>query len=181
MVRDTPEEVAVALLPGAEGRMPEGYVSGKRTGTRRWDFQERPWKLDPFRWHTNRLLCLLEPEKFYSSMLFWRAEDSEFLCYYINFQLPFLRGRRSVDSLDLELDLIISPDLKIEWKDLDDYQTALARGAISTEWEREIEAARDGILSRLENRAYPLDGSWLDWRPDAAWAPPALPENWDQV
>jgi len=180
-VKDTPEEVAVALLPGAEAVMPEGYAEGKLNGKRRWDFKDRPWKLEKYVWHTNRLLCLLEPGNYYSTMLFWRAEDNRFLGYYINFQLPFRRSRSGIDTLDLELDLIINPDFSIEWKDREDYQKGIEHGIISSAWAAEIERATREILGRVEKRAYPFNASWLDWKPESAWAPPRLPDHWEEI
>jgi protein associated with RNAse G/E len=53
-------------------------------------------------------------------------DTSDFLCYYINFQMPFQRNLMiAADTLDLDLDLIIRPDFETEWKDEEDYQKAL--------------------------------------------------------
>lgn len=180
VVKDSPDALVLALLPGAQAVMPEGYVDGKRNGKRRWDFKDKPWKLEQYTWHTNRLLCLLEPEKYYATMYFWHGESNEFLCYYMNFQLPFRRSQNGIDTLDLELDLIIHPDLSFEWKDRDDYQQAIQRGVILEEWARGIDSASQEILRKLEKREYPLDGSWLDWKPERDCTPPKLPADWDR-
>ncbi len=134
-----------------------------------------------YTWQTNRLLLLFEPEKFYSIILFWNHASDDFLCYYVNFQLPFKRNLSAVDTLDLDLDLVIHPDFSHEWKDVDDYLQAVSHGLISPEWSKEIEFAREDVIERLENRVYPFDGSWLDWKPDPSWQPPMLPENWDKI
>jgi uncharacterized protein DUF402 len=181
VVKDTPEELALILLPGTECMAEETYPLGKNNGKRWWDFQENDWTLARYIWRTNRLLLLLEPERCYSTILFWADASDEFLCYYINFQLPFQRRNHSVDTLDLELDLIIKPDFGLEWKDEDDYQKAIEYGLITPEWVRGIEGAKYEILGRLKKREYPFDGAWLKWKPDAAWTPPKLPENWDRV
>jgi protein associated with RNAse G/E len=181
VVRDTPEEVVLALLPGTECMAPEGYSSGKNSFQRRWNFKDKDWRLENYSWHTNRLLLLLEPGKYYSTIYFWNQERDEFLCYYVNFQLPFQRGPCQVDTLDLDLDLIINSDFSYEWKDVDDYQKAIEHEIILPEWIRGIEAAQLEIFERLEKRLYPLDGTWLKWRPDPNWRPPTLPENWDKI
>jgi len=181
VVKDTSEETVVALLPGTECIAPEGYLKGKKYAQRRWDHKNSPWKLEKFRWHTNRLLCLVEPEKFYSTILFWRNESNEFLCYYVNFQVPFQRSHWGIDTLDLDLDLVIHPDFSFEWKDVNEYQKAMECEIISPEWIHGIEAAKPEILERLEKRHYPFDGLWLDWKPDPRWSPPTLPENWDKI
>ena len=181
VVSDSFEELVVALLPGTECVAPEGYIDGKNKSKRRWHFKEKPWNLQKYKWHTNRLLMLLEPEKYYSTMYFWNEKSSEFQCFYINFQLPFRRGARRIDTLDLDLDLIINPDLSHSWKDIDDYQQAIDHQVILPQWIRGIEDATKEVFNRVETRRYPFDGSWLDWKPDLGWSPPPLPENWDKI
>jgi protein associated with RNAse G/E len=181
VVRDTPQEIALTLLPGTECIAPEGYLQGKNSDKRRWNFKDKYWQLEKYSWRTNRLLLLMEPEEYYSTMFFWNRESNEFLCYYINFQLPFQRSHCGVDTLDLDLDLIIHPDFSYEWKDVADYQKAIEHGIILPEWTREIDAAKKEILDRVEKRQYPFDGSWLNWMPGPAWSPPKLPKNWDKI
>ena len=79
------------------------------------------------------------------------------------------------------MDLIVNPDLSMEWKDEGDYQMAIDHGLITLEWMQEIDNAKPEILERIEKRHYPFDGSWLDWKPDPSWEPPKLPENWDKI
>ncbi len=181
LVKDSPEEIALTLLPGTECIAEENYPHGKKNGKRRWYFMNEDWQLAKYTWQANRLLLLFEPEKYYSTILFWNHESNEFLCYYINFQLPFRRNDCAVDTLDLDLDLIIRPDFTYEWKDEDDYQKAIEHGLISAKWIQGIEEAKPEIFNRLEKRQYPFDGSWLDWKPDPSWSPPTLPENWDKI
>ena len=181
IVKDTPEEIVIALLPGAECVAPGGYLNGKDSNKRRWNFKNKDWESQDYLWRTNRLLILLEPEKYYSTMYFWDDDSNEFLCYYINFQLPFQRSHCGIDTLDLDLDLIINPDFSYEWKDEDDYQKAIDNGVITPEWTREIEMAKEEVLDKLEKRQYPYDGSWLNWKIDPSWLPPKLPVNWDKI
>ena len=99
----------------------------------------------------------------------------------MNFQLPFRRSHYGINTLDLDLDLIIHPDLSYEWKDVEDYQKAIKEEVISPECALGIAEAKKGILDKLEKRQYPYDGSWLNWTPDPGWSPPKLPENWDKI
>jgi len=180
-VKDTSEEMVLTLLPGAECIAPEGYLDGKDSNKRRWTFKDKDWETQEYLWRTNRLLLLLEPEKYYSIIHFWDNESNGFLCYYINFQLPFQRSHCGIDTLDLDLDIVINPDLSWRWKDVDDYQKAIDQGIILPEWACEIEKAKEEIFDRLENRKYPYDGSWLNWKPDPSWSSPKLPANWDKI
>ena len=181
MVKDSPEEIVLTLLPGSECCASEDYPKGKQYSKRRWHFKEAEWKLEKYLWRTNRLLLIFEPEKYYSIIYFWNHEIDEFLCYYINFQLPFKRSHCGVDTLDLDLDLIIYPDFNIEWKDVQDFEESIQHEVILPKWVEEVESARREVFDRLEKRKYPFDGSWLNWSPDAAWSPPKLPENWDKI
>jgi protein associated with RNAse G/E len=179
LVKDSLDEVVLTLLPGTECIADENYPKGKKK--RRWHFINEDWRLATYTWQTNRLLLLFEAEKYYSTMLFWNHASNKFLCYYINFQVPFQRNDCAVDTLDLDLDLVIYPDFTYEWKDEDDYQQAIEHNLISAEWMQGIENAKPEIFGKLQKRQYPFDGSWLDWIPDSSWIPPKLPENWDKI
>ena len=185
VVQDGPEEVALAILPGAECFAPEGYINGRHGPSGQWDrwgeYAKKIWKMQRYTWHTNRLLILLQPEKYYASYYFWQDDGNQFLCYYINFQLPFRRNKIGFDTFDLELDIVIEPTYEWCWKDMDDYQRGIERGIILSEWTEEIDAAKQEIFDRLEKRQYPYDGAWLNWMPDPNRSPPKLPENWDKV
>lgn len=182
VVRDAPQELVLAVLPGTVCKVEKDYNKGKgNNGRRIWDFRDADWKLDDFTWHTNRVLFIVEPEKYYSTNLFWNHEANRFIGYYVNFQYPCRRTHCGIDALDLELDLDIDPDLDFRWKDVDDYQQAIGYGMIAPECVQGIEAAKLEVLDRLERRQYPFDGSWLDWMPDPGWSSPKLPENWDMV
>jgi protein associated with RNAse G/E len=181
VVHDTPQEIALALLPGAECVDLEGYLKGKKNGKRRWDFKDESFKLEKYIWHTNRLLLLIEPQKYYSTIYFWQDGSNKFLCYYINFQTPLKRSRSGFDTLDLELDIVVDPDYSWKIKDLDDYQKGIECGTILRGWAQEIEVAKDEIFDTIANRRYPLNNAWSNWKPDPNWSAPKLPANWDKV
>ena len=181
VVKDTLEELVLVLLPGTECMAEETYPLGKKNARRWWDFTENDWKLAKYIWRTNRLLLIFEPGKCYSTILFWDHATDGFLYYYVNFQIPFQRRYDNVDTLDLELDLIVNPDGSTEWKDEEDYLLAVGRGLVSPKWMKEIENTKQEILERIKEQQYPFDGSWLDWKPDPKWKPPVLPENWDKI
>ena len=184
VVKDTPEETVLLIWPGAECAVPNGYIHHAHD-TAQWDrwaeTLANTMNLENFIWHTNRFLILLEPEKFYASIYIWEAATDEFLCYYINFQLPYRRSRLGFDTLDLDLDLVIEPTYQWQWKDVDEYEHGIRSGGIKLEWVTEIEHAKKEVFARLENREYPLNADWLNWRPNPNWSAPSLPENWDVI
>lgn len=181
VIKDTREEIALAILPGAECVDLEGYLEGKQISKRRWDFKDRPFELEKYTWHTNRLLILIQPQKYYSTIYFWQDDSNEFLCYYINFQLPLQRSIFGFDTLDLELDIIIHPDFTWKVKDVDDYQKGIEYGTILHAWTQEVETAKDEVLNKIVEKQYPLDNSWLNWKPESNWSAPKLPKNWDRI
>lgn len=181
VVKDSLDETVITALPGAERMIEKHYPKGKNNGKRRWDFKHEDWELENFSWHTTRALQILNPGNFFSTMYFWDDASGKFLYYYINFQTPFKKNGLILDTLDLDLDLIIHPDFSFEWKDLDDYQKAIEAGLILPEWIDKIEIAKEEIFSKLERRDYPFDGSWINWTPDPNWAIPRLPEKWNTV
>ena len=183
VVKDTPEETALLIWPGAECVAPSGYIHhGHDSHWDRWsETLTNTLQLEKYFWHTNRFLILLEPEKFYSTIYIWIAASSKFVCYYINFQLPFHRTRLGFDTLDLDLDLVIWTSYEWEWKDMDEYQHGIRTGGIQSDWVKEIERAKKEVFARLEKRLYPLNSSWLNWRPGPNWTVPYLPENWEVV
>lgn len=183
VVKDTSGETLLAIWPGAECAAPSGYIHGKHgdhSGWDRWgETLSGSLRMERYLWHTNRFLILLEPEKFYSISYIWNDASEEFLCYYVNFQLPFRRTRLGLDTLDLDLDIVIEPTHHWHWKDVGEYQHAIRIGGIRAEWVSAVEHARGEVASRLSDRAYPLDGSWFSWAPDILWSPPQLPPDWD--
>jgi protein associated with RNAse G/E len=182
VVKDTPDETALLIWPGAECAAPSGYIHLGHAAWDRWaETLTNTLQMEKYIWHTNRFLILLEPEKFYSTIYIWNAASDKFICYYINFQLPFRRTPLGFDTLDLDLDILIEATHKWKWKDEDEYQNGIHTGGIKPEWVGEIERAQNEVLARIEKHIYPLDASWLNWHPDATWAVPYLPENWDEV
>ena len=185
IVHDSPEEVALVVLPGAECSAPREYIHGKHGASGQYDrwgnYLGNHWNMESYLWRTNRLLILLEPEKYYAGMFFWEHNSGNFLCYYMNFQLPFRRSEIGFDTLDLELDIIVEPDLTWHWKDVENYQKGIESGVIRSEWTEAIDITRQEVFEALGNRRYPFDGSWLDWKPDPAWQTPKARENWDKI
>ncbi|MCC6259521.1 MAG: DUF402 domain-containing protein [Anaerolineales bacterium] len=181
VVKDSAVETALTVYPGMECVAPRGYVNGRQTWDRWRDYQTNRRDMQTYLWHTNRFLILLFPEKYYSINLIWNQAENQFLCYYVNFQLPYKRNNAKFQTLDLEIDLVIEPDFNWHWKDEEDYQAGVDLNIITKAWVQEIELAKREIFDTLERRAYPFDGAWLNWNPDPNWGLPTLPSNWDEV
>jgi protein associated with RNAse G/E len=81
----------------------------------------------------------------------------------------------------LDLDIVIDPQYNWQWKDEDEYQDGIREGGIQEEWVKGIEQSTADVFDRISKRRYPLDDSWLQWRPDPTWVSPKLPERWQFV
>jgi len=185
VVADSEQETVLLQLPGAQCMFPEGVLRRKRgdfsLGTRWEEARRGQWDLVEGEWTTNRFLMCLQPGRFYSICYVWHDERDEFLGYYVNFELPFQRSHCGFDTYDLELDIRVSPEFVCSWKDVEEYQDGVRTGGIRPEWAAGIEAAKPEVLTRIEQRGYPLDAAWCTWRPDPSWLPPQLPEGWERV
>ncbi len=185
VVKDSVQETIVLLTPGAECVYPDGWWRWKHgdssRGTRWTDMKNDAWRLQPLTWQRNRILIFLTPSKFYSVQYFWHHDTHQFNCYYINFQLPFRRSHCGFDSFDLELDIVVDHDFTWNWKDADMYREGIREGCIEESWATEIAHAQDEVVAMIEERRYPLDNSWMDWRPSAQWPAPRLPGRWEEV
>jgi len=184
VISDSPNETALLLWPDTVCVVPEQVWQTDPGQARdvRWA-QERSgvFTRRTHAWHTNRLLMLLEPDKYYALIHFWHHATNTFTGYYVNFQLPFQRSRCGFDTYDLELDIIIEPSLAWRYKDERAYQDGIAQGNIKPEWVEAIERAKAEVFESLSARAYPFDGHWTNYFPGAHWAPPVLPAGWEAL
>jgi len=186
IVKDSQKETILLLLPGAQCAVPREY---RRWGDEAWGKKLNRWAiankekiyLEEFIWKTNRILYFLEPDKYYCCCLFWDNKSNKFKFYYINFQTPYERSHCEFDTLDLDLDIIVDEQYNWKWKDQDDYQAAIQDGGIKTEWVNGIEQYKNETIERIRKKSYPMDHSWINWRPDSSWKPPRLIEGWQII
>lgn len=186
VVSDTAEMLVVYLAPGAGCKVPQGLIDrkwgGHPNGGSRWDEQDGgQWRLADWIWQHRRALWLMPPEKYYAVILFWLEETGEFEGWHVNFQLPFRKIEWAIDTLDLEIDLIIAPDGAWRWKDEAEYLEGIRRGSIPADTAARVEEAREEVLTLLTNGSPLFDRKWFDWRPDPGWGIPQLHPEWDKV
>ena len=186
VVSDKLNETVLLLIPGAQCAIPKEYWRwrdlGNKENIERWKVARRnPLILEEFTWQKNRVLYFLESGKYYSFDLFWDHESDKFNCYYINFQTPYKRSHCGFDTLDLDLDIVIDELNNWKWKDADEYQAGIREGGIKEEWVEGIEKSKEEVIERINKHIYPMDGSWVNWRPDLTWKPPTLPDDWQNI
>jgi len=180
VVEDSADLSVLLVVPGCERHLAveAGHM---QDDARRWEAMKGgDWEMVSRPWSRTRVLWFVEPELYYSLAMFWDAATDEFSSYYVNFQVPCARSHVGFDTLDLDLDISVSPAFEWHWKDEEDWQDALASGALSATHIRGVEAAKAGAVRRIEqDRLAHLD-RWLDWRPPVSWAPARLPTDWSK-
>ena len=186
VVQDSPELLAVQLVPGTPCKIPASLIdrkySSNASGHSRWDEQDgRQWQMSDWIWQHRRALILLPPQKYYAVYWFWSGAADAFEGWYVNFQLPLGRTPFSIDTLDLEIDLIIRPDHTHQWKDESEYLEGVKRGSIAAEVAGEVEKAREEVLNLVMAESPLFDPRWFEWQPDPGWEIPQLHPHWNVV
>ena len=178
VVEDTPAQTVLLVVPECERQHATG-VGHLRDGARRWEeMKSGEWDLVPNPWSRTRVLWFLEPGLYYSLAMFWDAASGDFISYYVNFQAPFTRSHAGFDTLDLDLDMVVSPKLEWHWKDEDDWEDALASGALEDHHIDGVTRAKPEAVGRVERDRLAHLRPWLEWQPLNGWPPARLPANW---
>jgi len=174
VVCDTPERVALCLHHGTHWQRCTPLEAG--TDLVRCKAGQAPWRLEAARIEFGDTLILIAPAEAYAAHLMWNPAQ-QFMGWYVNLQAPLRRTRLGFDFLDHELDLVVPPHGDLRWKDEDHLALAETLGLFSPAQCRQIRGEAQRVAEKARARAAPFDGSWLDWRPPAQWAVPALPEG----
>ncbi|MFJ1754906.1 DUF402 domain-containing protein [Kitasatospora sp. NPDC088134] len=185
VLADGGEVLELACWPGIEGLAPTSWIDALRTGeeTPRKDGLDRladgTWRLGPHRWQDTAVLARFLAGEWFSVHCFQDAATGEPLRWYVNFELPYVRRPGvGVDTMDLAIDLVVSPDLsRRRWKDVDEYGQLRRLGVIDDGLDRQVRRARERASGLLDERAGPFAGGWPRWTPDPHWPLPVLPAD----
>ncbi len=181
LLKDSANEKEVLLSTGNQYAGPESYFNNNFLNGARWlEAEKGQWNLKVTTWKKTNVVMILIPDKFYSINLFWDNSTNNFQCYYINFQLPYKRTKYGFDTLDLDLDIVVSKDLKWELKDFPDYQKGIELGGIKKDWVIAIENDKNEILEKINNAEYPFDGSKTNLDFELTKNNCIFPTNWDK-
>ncbi|MFJ4672717.1 DUF402 domain-containing protein [Kitasatospora purpeofusca] len=108
---------------------------------------------------------------------FQNATTKEPLRWYVNFEHPYRRRPGlGIDTMDLALDLVVTPDLMGRyWKDTEEYAQLRRLGVVDDYAGRQIERACGRAIAMLDERTGPFASGWPTWAPDPSWPLPTLP------
>jgi predicted RNA-binding protein associated with RNAse of E/G family len=85
---------------------------------------------------------LQRPGDGYAVWVFWEGPERHFDSWYINLQEPFRRSELGYDTQDLELDIVVLPDLSWQLKDDDVSEERILEGRYTVEQMREAGAGK---------------------------------------
>src|SRR3954467_12636421 len=154
VVCDEPDLLATYIPTGAPFTFPPGP-------------EAHPWG-DRDRWQGHGVLMLQRPGDSYAVWVFWHGEEREFRSWYLNLQEPFRRTRLGYDTQDLELDLILHPGGRIEWKDDELLDQRVEEGRFTQDQARDIRAEGRRLEAELGTRGRGWDAGWALFEPAPA-------------
>ncbi|WP_446219292.1 DUF402 domain-containing protein [Micromonospora sp. IBHARD004] len=133
-------------------------------------------KLTGLTWREYDVLVLMPPGAAHSVWWFFRA--GVFAGWYVNLEEPYVRRPDGVDTNDLILDIVVTPDRQWEWKDTDEFDERIGHPLYFDEATAAVVRAEgDRLVKLIEAGEFPFDGTWTDFRPDGHWPPLRLPAD----
>ena len=157
--------------------LPERAPFGAAPG---WPGGLHPWA-HRMHWQGHGTLMLRRPGDPYSVWVFWRGEQREFSCWYVNFEEPYRRSAIGIDTLDHELDLLSRDGVTWQRKDEDGVDRRVAEGRFDAAEAERIRAEADAFEAVYAREGPWWDLAWGEWRPPAGLGPPVLLDGWEQV
>ncbi|MFE1442177.1 DUF402 domain-containing protein [Streptomyces sp. NPDC058739] len=180
VVRDDAELLAVWLAPGTECVKPvlaDGTPVHLEPLASRYT---KPRAVLRDRWFGTGVLKLARPGLPWSVWLFWEP-GWLFKNWYVNLEEPLSRWAGGVDSEDHFLDIVVDPDRSWHWRDEDEFAQAQRDGLVDAGLAGRVRDAGRSAVEAIEAWGPPFADGWQDWRPNASWAVPSLPDDWDRT
>lgn len=102
--------------------------------------------------------------------VWWFFEDGAFSGWYVNLEAPFHRGHNSVETKDLVLDIVVTPQRHWHWKDTDEFDRHIGHPLyFDSTAAAVIRANGEQLIELIEAGDFPFDGTHTAFRPDPHW------------
>jgi hypothetical protein len=175
--------VPVRVVEDSADRLVTYVASGAPFG-----FRDGPWPTPDGRhpWHEraawagHECLMVQRPNDDHAVWHFWAGEDRAFRCWYINLQTAFVPTPIGIDTMDLELDLVVFPSGDYLVKDLDVLPTRVAEGRMTQAVVDHVIELGERLTAELDAGRWWWDTAWAGWTPDPAERVPELPPDWSR-
>jgi protein associated with RNAse G/E len=99
-------------------------------------------------------------DRWYNVFRFLNDNDETRL-YYCNVNMPPTFEDGTLGYIDLDIDILVQPDLSYQVLDLEEFAANAARYGYSEEIKRRAHAATDELLLMIKNGAFPFSGDSL--------------------
>jgi predicted RNA-binding protein associated with RNAse of E/G family len=172
VIEDADRGLLVSQVPGAVGRVPRGYPDDLAELVHQ--LESRQPELVELEWKATRTLGVFLPDQWWATRLFWNADGTAFLGYYVDFIRPIERDGNHVNTLDLALDVVVRPDGSWAWKDEDHLPIMRTLGWLDDETERHMELGKTAVIAAVESKTFPFDHSLVGLCPAADALPAVL-------
>jgi predicted RNA-binding protein associated with RNAse of E/G family len=184
VVRDDEEVLALWFPKNTVFKVPVTPQTREYAPTRRerliaclhlqdWILADRSWDVSS--------LWLIERGAYHATAVTW-WDDGSHRGYYVNFQEPYRRTSRGIQTFDLALDMLVDDDLATwEWKDEDEFEAYELERVIDAFTVEAVRREGDRVIERIKSKRSPFCDPWPDWTPPTSWELPTLPEDWDRL
>jgi uncharacterized protein DUF402 len=156
VVRDDPGLLVTYLAEGTPFEFPPGP-------------EVHPWA-GRGAWEGHGVLMLQRPDELHAIWVFWEGENRDFACWYVNIQEPFRRTVDGFDTQDLELDVLVWPDGRVDLKDDELLDVRVQEGRFTQDQARATRREAARLIAELDCGRRWWDPWWALWEPDPAWS-----------
>ena len=140
-------------------------------------------RLTQVMWTGSDVMIWMPEDRAYS--VGWHWSDGAFAGWRVSLEEPYVRwsdhGCAGVDTADHSLGLVVSPDRSWRWQDEDEFTARTGHPLYWTLAQSvHIRAVGERLARSAEAAAFPFDGTWTGFRPDASWTIPPRPPGFDR-
>lgn len=183
VVDDTDDRLILWCPKGTSRKVPKTPPTREKPPTRAESVTECMARLDwvfvDSEWDVSTL-WFLWPGEWHAVWVSW-FEPGVHWGWYGNLQEPFRRTVRGIETMDLMLDVLVERDGSWQWKDEDDFAAMIAKDLIDDATAQRVRGAGLEVVRKAEAGVPPFCDPWPAWRPDASWATPVLPDDWESI
>jgi hypothetical protein len=151
VVADTGRELAVLLEPGAA-----------------FTFYDHPFGPHPWsgrsEWGLTQVLQLYRPHDLYSVWALFSGGRLQY--WYVNFEARLVRRGHAFETCDYGLDIVIEPDGRWQWKDVDDLDEMLLSGRVTSQEVAAVRAEAQKVAAEL-GAGRRWWSRWDGWTPES--------------